>query len=104
MQYKWESLENNSYSVKEDNTEPIEGSGTRIVLHLKEDSEEYLDDFKVCRRVALLPLLGWRTLFIVVGDFFVCEREKSTRVLRDCGSGVYFLARERGGVMFDLLG
>lgn len=40
-------MQSNSYTIKEDDTEPIEGSGTRIVLHLKEDSEEYLDDFKV---------------------------------------------------------
>ncbi|CAM9895851.1 unnamed protein product [Scytosiphon promiscuus] len=46
-QYKWESSQSNSYSIKEDNTEQLEGSGTRIVLHLKEDSEEYLDDFKI---------------------------------------------------------
>lgn len=46
-QYKWESQQSNSYSIKEDNTDPLEGSGTRIVLHLKEDAEEYLDDFKV---------------------------------------------------------
>lgn len=47
MQYKWESQQSNSYSIKEDQTDQLEGSGTRIVLHLKEDSEEYLDDFKV---------------------------------------------------------
>lgn len=47
VQLKWESMQSNSYSIKEDNTEQLEGSGTRIVLHLKEDSEEYLDDFKV---------------------------------------------------------
>lgn len=47
MQLKWESKQSNSYSIKEDNTDELEGSGTRIVLHLKEDSEEYLDDFKV---------------------------------------------------------
>lgn len=47
VQYKWESEQSNSYSIKEDNTDKLEGSGTRIVLHLKEDSEEYLDDFKV---------------------------------------------------------
>ena len=47
VQYKWESQQSNAYTIKEDNTEPLEGSGTRIVLHLKEDSEEYLDDFKV---------------------------------------------------------
>ncbi len=48
-QYKWESQQSNSYSIKEDTTDLLEGSGTRIVLHLKEDSEEYLDDFKVRR-------------------------------------------------------
>lgn len=47
MQYKWESQQSSAYTIKEDNTEPLESSGTRIVLHLKEDSEEYLDDFKV---------------------------------------------------------
>lgn len=46
-QYRWESGERNTYTIAEDDTEPIDGSGTRIVLHLKEDSEEYLDDFKV---------------------------------------------------------
>ncbi|CAM9368852.1 unnamed protein product [Ectocarpus sp. 6 AP-2014] len=46
-QYKWESKQSNSYSIKEDQTDQLEGSGTRIVLHLKEDSEEYLDDFKI---------------------------------------------------------
>lgn len=47
MQYKWESQQSSAYTIKEDNTEPLESSGTRIVLHLKGDSEEYLDDFKV---------------------------------------------------------
>ncbi|CAN0053427.1 unnamed protein product [Laminaria digitata] len=46
-QYKWESQQSSAYTIKEDNTEPLESSGTRIVLHLKEDSEEYLDDFKI---------------------------------------------------------
>ncbi|CAM9581908.1 unnamed protein product [Discosporangium mesarthrocarpum] len=46
-QYRWESSSDNTYTIAEDNTEPIEGSGTRLVLHLKEDSEEYLDDFKM---------------------------------------------------------
>ncbi|CAN0325669.1 unnamed protein product, partial [Ectocarpus sp. 13 AM-2016] len=46
-QYKWESQQSNSYSIKEDQTDQLDGSGTRIVLQLKEDSEEYLDDFKI---------------------------------------------------------
>eukprot|EP00953_Heterococcus_sp_UTEX-ZZ885_P020915 11703-Heterococcus_DN1.PRE.3 len=35
------------YTIKEDNSEPIEGSGTRLILHIKDDGEEYLDDFKI---------------------------------------------------------
>eukprot|EP00953_Heterococcus_sp_UTEX-ZZ885_P020909 11702-Heterococcus_DN1.PRE.3 len=38
---------NNSYTIKEDDSEPIEGSGTRLILHIKDDGEEYLDDFKI---------------------------------------------------------
>lgn len=77
VQYKWESEQSNSYSIKEDSTEMIEGSGTRIVLHLKEDSEEYLDDFKVCflpsgvcfvfaiaPGTAKLPLLFWVSFIV----------------------------------------
>lgn len=62
----WESAQTNSYVIKEDSTEPIEGSGTRIVLHLKEDSEEYLDDFKV--RAWLLD-----RIFAVVFVFVTCS-------------------------------
>jgi len=33
--------------ISEDVSEPIEASGTRLVLHLKEDADRYLDDFTV---------------------------------------------------------
>ncbi|CAM9196802.1 unnamed protein product [Choristocarpus tenellus] len=46
-QYRWESGAGNSYTIAKDETEPLESSGTRLVLHLKEDAEEYLDDFKI---------------------------------------------------------
>ena len=36
-----------SFTIVEDDESPIEGSGTRLTLHLKDDSEEYLDDYKV---------------------------------------------------------
>lgn len=34
-QYRWESSAGSSFTVAEDDSEPIEGSGTRIILHLK---------------------------------------------------------------------
>jgi len=47
-QYRWESSAGSSFTVSEDaDGEPIEGSGTRIILHLKEDCEEYLDTVKL---------------------------------------------------------
>lgn len=47
-QHRWESSAGSSFTVTEDDGEPIEGgSGTRITLHLKEDCEEYLDTVKL---------------------------------------------------------
>jgi len=34
-QYRWESQAGNSFTITEDDSEAIEGSGTRIILHLK---------------------------------------------------------------------
>jgi len=48
VQYRWESEAGSSYTVAEDTTsEPIEGSGTRLILKLKEDSLEYLEAGKL---------------------------------------------------------
>ncbi|KAG5191129.1 heat shock protein 90 [Tribonema minus] len=64
-QYRWESSAGSSYTICEDDSEPIEGSGTRLVLHLKEDCEQYLDDFKVkelCNRYSefvTFPIQVW---------------------------------------------
>ena len=35
-QYRWTSEAGSSYSISEDDEDPIEGSGTRLILHLKE--------------------------------------------------------------------
>jgi HSP90 family molecular chaperone len=35
QQYRWESSAGDSFTIVEDDGEPIEGSGTRITLHLK---------------------------------------------------------------------
>lgn len=46
-QYRWISEAGNSYTIEEDTSEPIEGSGTRIIMHLKDDAEEYLESSKI---------------------------------------------------------
>jgi heat shock protein beta len=46
-QLRWESEAANKYTITEDNTAPIEGSGTRLILHLKEEADKYVDDYRL---------------------------------------------------------
>ncbi|KAJ1414285.1 histidine kinase-like ATPase [Ochromonadaceae sp. CCMP2298] len=53
QQNRWEASADSldRYTIAEDDSEPITGTGTRIVLHLKDEADQYLDD------VALKALL-----------------------------------------------
>lgn len=46
-QYRWSSTADSSYTIEEDNSDPIEGSGTRLILHLKEDANDYVEPSKI---------------------------------------------------------
>jgi molecular chaperone HtpG len=45
-QYIWESSAGGSFTIRQDNSEPL-GRGTKIVLYMKEDQAEYNDEKKV---------------------------------------------------------
>jgi len=46
--YKWESEADSSYSITESSPDDIEGSsGTKLILHLKEDASTYLEASKI---------------------------------------------------------
>ena len=59
-QMRWEAKAESldQYTIAADSSEPIESTGTRIILHLKEESDQYMDD------VALRALIEKYSEFI----------------------------------------
>ena len=47
-QLRWESDSGSSFTISDaSDAEPIDGSGTRLVLHLKDDAMQYLESSKL---------------------------------------------------------
>jgi molecular chaperone HtpG len=46
-QLRWTSTADSSYTIEEDNSAPFEGSGTRLILHLKDETSDYLESSKL---------------------------------------------------------
>lgn len=68
-QYTWESNADSSFTITEDGPDatPLVGtSGTRIVLHIKEDCKDYLEHYKLndlLKRYSefiAFPIMGWK--------------------------------------------
>merc|ERR1712133_322940 len=75
-QYMWESSAGGSFTIKSDAGEPL-GRGTKIVLYLKEDQAEYLEERKIKDTVKK------HSQFIGYPIRLACEKEREKEVSDD---------------------
>lgn len=75
-QYVWESSAGGSFTIRQDNSEPI-GRGTKIVLHMKEDQAEFNDEKKI------KEIVKKHSQFIGYPIKLLCEKERETEISDD---------------------
>jgi molecular chaperone HtpG len=75
-QYVWESSAGGSFTIRQDNTDPI-GRGTKIVLHMKEDQAEFNDEKKV------KEIVKKHSQFIGYPIKLLCEKEREKEISDD---------------------
>merc|ERR1712011_17186 len=75
-QYVWESSAGGSFTIRQDNTDPI-GRGTKIVLHMKEDQAEFNDEKKI------KEIVKKHSQFIGYPIKLLCQKEREKEVSDD---------------------
>ena len=96
-QLRWESEAASSYTISPDDSEPLEGSGTRLILHLKEDADKYVDDYTLrdmLKRVrdGLEPKSDLEDARAALLDGRVALARWALRVARGAGAIIHILA------------
>merc|ERR1712127_231494 len=75
-QYVWESSAGGSFTIRQDNSEPM-GRGTKIVLHMKEDQAEFNDEKKI------KEIVKKHSQFIGYPIKLLCEKEREKEISDD---------------------